>query len=68
MKIAGYDQWRLQGPPEDEYPIGQHIGDTCNRIEPTDEDAPRGYRPRPCMGQMVSDYDINRCNYCGEIA
>jgi hypothetical protein len=48
-----YDDWRLSGPDDIHQPyVGTEEGDTCNRIAEPDEDAPRGYRPRPCSGTM----------------
>ena len=52
MNTPGYDAWRLQGPPEADMP-GTEDGETCNRYPETDEDAPRGWRPRPCRGTMM---------------
>jgi len=51
MTIPGYDAWKLASP-DDGDEIGTEEGDTCNRIEEPDEDAPRGYRPKPCNGAM----------------
>ena len=54
-------------------PIGHNEGETCNRIEEPDEDAPRGYRPQPCEGTMheVRSRDALwawfECDTCGEI-
>ena len=42
---AHYDQ-----PDE----IGHEEGATCNRIHEPDEDAPRGYRPKPCKGHHAT--------------
>ena len=71
MNIPGYDAWRLEGPPESDAP-GEHEGETCNRVPEPDEDAPRGYRPKPCNGTMVRvvDFDDRQvaCDRCGEIA
>ena len=61
---ANYDAWRLQGPDEDDE-IGTLDGDTCNRIEEPDEDAPRGYRPKPCNGEMLELDDGVFCFRCG---
>ena len=63
-----YDAWRLASPDEHHY-IGEHEGETCGRYPEPDEDAPRGYRPRPCGGLMMVDaYGIVRCESCGEVA
>jgi hypothetical protein len=70
MNIPGYDAWRLADPNRfDDIEIGVESGDTCNRVHEPDEDAPRGYRPRPCGGLMVEDThgDIC-CESCGEVA
>ena len=64
---ANYDQWRLQGPPEvDE--IGTEEGDTCNRYPEPDDDMPRGYRPRPCQGEMIEQAGEIVCEECGSLA
>jgi hypothetical protein len=64
-----YDTWRLQGPAEP-HQIGTDEGDTCNRVAEPDEDAPRGYRPRPCTGVMELDECgcCVWCRTCGEFA
>lgn len=64
MNIAGYDRWRLQGPPEHDE-IGTEPGDKCGRVAEPDEDAPRGYRPRPCNGVMVAACGEVVCETCG---
>ena len=51
MTIPGYDAWKLASPDYGDE-IGTEEGDTCNRVEEQDEDAPRGYRPKPCQGVM----------------
>lgn len=43
--------------------IGTEPGDECGRYAEPDEDAPRGYRPRPCTGTITDDYT---CDTCGE--
>lgn len=63
----GYDAWRLSGPDEDRVEIGIEDGQPCNRFHEPDEDAPRGYRPRPCPGVMVEKDDAIVCDTCGEI-
>lgn len=66
-----YDTWRLSGPNDyAEDGVGMEDGDQCNRVDDDiDEDAPRGYRPRPCGGLMVenSDGDVV-CESCGAVA
>lgn len=71
MQIPGYDAWRLASPYDDFDGVGEHEGETCNRFVEPDEDAPRGFRPRPCAGEMIADSDddgVIRCNCCGEVA
>ena len=48
--------------------IGTTPGETCNRVQPPDEDAPRGYRPRPCGGEMIDSDGVAVCDTCGETA
>ena len=54
--------------------LGSENGHTCNRYPEPDEDQPRGYRPRPCNGEMVEVFCRNtgeswiECDTCGEIA
>ena len=70
-----YDAWRLEGLPESDA-LGEHEGETCNRVPEPDEDAPRGYRPRPCNGTMVERHEGAEyhetswveCDTCGELA
>ena len=64
--LPNYDRWRLATPFDEEHEIGTEPGDQCNRLPEPDEDAPRGYRPRPCGGLMVEtgDGDI-QCESCG---
>lgn len=64
---ASYDDWRLQGPPESAR-TGEYEGETCNRTPEPDEDAPRGYRPRACDGEMIDLDGAIYCDTCGEIA
>ena len=67
MNIPGYDAWRLAGPDEHDTP-GTEEGETCNRVVEPDEDAPRGYRPRPCDGMMQVVDGETVCDHCGELA
>ncbi|WP_068305887.1 hypothetical protein [Pararhodobacter sp. CCB-MM2] len=46
--------------------IGTTPGETCNRVHEPDEDAPRGYRPRPCAGEMIDSDGVSVCDTCGE--
>ena len=68
--MTSYDEWRLSGP-EEHHEIGMEDGDTCGRFFPPDDDAPRGYKPKPCKGVMIKAYAFDdgvACNTCGEIA
>lgn len=47
-----YDEWRLASPDDESDGIGTEEGEPCNRIAEPDEDAPRGYRRKPCAGTM----------------
>lgn len=71
MTIPGYDEWRLQGPDEDRFALGHEEGEPCNRVHEPDEDAPRGYRSKPCQGVMIRTVDFDDrhtvCDTCGEI-
>ena len=68
MKLpATYDAWRLRGPDEP-HEVGTEPGDLCGRYHEPDEDAPRGYRPRPCGGLMVDGHGVAFCESCGELA
>jgi hypothetical protein len=60
-----YDAWRLAGP-DDSDQVGVEEGDLCNRVHEPDEDAPRGYRPKPCDGTMFSDAGFVTCDKCWE--
>jgi len=62
---ANYDQWRLQGPDEPGW-VGSKEGDLCNRFP--DDDMPRGYRPRPCQGEMIEQAGEIVCEECGSLA
>lgn len=68
MIIPGYDAWRLRGPYYESDAIGEEPGEPCNRVHDPDEDAPRGYRPKPCNGLMDDDDGTVYCDTCGEIA
>lgn len=68
MNIPGYDAWKLASP-DDSDGVGTEEGQTCGRYEEPDEDAPRGYRPKPCTGVMGIGVDGDcYCHQCGEIA
>lgn len=64
-----YDDMILRGPDEPNE-IGAEDGDTCGRYPEPDEDMPRGYKPKPCDGQMMleNDGEAVSCAICGEIA
>ena len=65
--FAKYDSWRFRNLSDGD-PIGTEDGDICGRYAEPDEDAPRGYRPKPCTGEMVDDgYGFIRCDVCGEL-
>ncbi len=71
--MRGYDAWRLSTPYDDDVALGAEDGQPCNRIHEPDEDAPRGYKPRPCRGEMFiagdeSDDCWVQCDRCGEVA
>ena len=68
MTLPGYDTWRQAAPDDDRCDVGDEEGQPCNRIEEPDEDAPRGYRPKPCPGVMIDDDGVAVCDTCGEIA
>ena len=63
---ASYDTWRLSSPDED-YEVGTEVGDLCNRYEEPDEDVPRGYKPKPCEGEIITQAGYLVCDTCGEI-
>ena len=64
-----YDEMILRGPDE-RHEIGTQDGETCGRYLEPDEDAPRGYKPKPCDGAMNLDERDGMicCDTCGEIA
>lgn len=64
----GYDAWRLSCPYDDFDGVGEEEGYLCNRVEEPDEDAPRGYRPKPCQGEMIESDGVIVCDTCGETA
>lgn len=66
MDIQSYDAWRLSMPWDDCHEVGTEEGQQCNRIAEPDEDAPRGYRPKPCKGTMFPDAGFVTCDTCGE--
>lgn len=68
MNIPGYDEWKLATPWDDCHEIGTEEGQQCGRYHEPDEDAPRGYRPKPCTGEMIEQDGVTVCDTCGEIA
>lgn len=74
MNLPDYDQGFLRSifESEDRHQIGTEEGQECGRVAEPDEDAPRGYRPKPCKGVMVRTVSFNdrhvTCDTCGEIA
>lgn len=70
---ANYDAWKLASPDDESDGVGAEDGQPCNRIHEPDEDAPRGYKPKPCKGTMFIAGDETddcwiQCDTCGEIA
>ena len=65
--MTAYDRWRLS-PPEEHHAVGMEFGDECARYHEPDEDAPRGYKPRPCSGVMIDDDGVVLCDTCRETA
>jgi hypothetical protein len=65
MTAPGYDA-KILATPYDEPTIGTEEGETCDRYEEPDEDAPRGYKPKPCKGTMVLADGVLICDTCGE--
>ena len=68
MEIKGYDQWRMTTPWDDCHDVGTEEGHECGRVAEPDEDAPRGYRAKPCTGTMVEEDGEIVCLSCGELA
>ena len=64
--FAKYDSWLFRNL-SDGAPIGTEDGETCGRYAEPDEDAPRGYRPKPCTGTMDDNEGEAVCDTCGEI-
>lgn len=68
MNLPGYDDWKLATPYDDEPTCGMEEGEICGRYTEPDEDAPRGYKPKPCKGEMIEDGGAIICDTCGELA
>ena len=66
MNIPGYDTHIFRAP-EPPHQICTDPGDMCNRTAEPDEDAPRGYRPKPCRGEMINEDGVVMCCECGEV-
>tara|TARA_R110002020_G_scaffold95937_9_gene230086 strand:- start:39849 stop:40055 length:207 start_codon:yes stop_codon:yes gene_type:complete len=68
--MTALDRLTADPHPNDRDDIGTEDGETCNRYPEPDEDAPRGYRPKPCDGVMMfeNDGETVSCATCGEIA
>lgn len=50
--------------------VGTEPGDVCGRYPEPDENAPRGWKPKPCDGVMMCDDDTNGeivCDTCGGV-
>jgi len=68
MDVQKYDAWRLAGPDDGIADIGTAYGESCGRYAEPDEDAPRGWKPKPCNGEMVDDGGgAVVCNVCFEV-
>ncbi len=68
LMLPNYDAWALQGP-EEQHEVGTEPGDDCGRYAEPDGDEPRGYRPKPCTGEMAIYNGVGiACNFCGEMA
>ncbi len=70
-----YDRLAVNPPPGVyDHQIGMEHGDTCGRFHEPDEDAPRGYKPKPCKGVMKASrpytgaWPYIACDTCGEVA
>lgn len=68
MTLPGYDAWKLAMPYDDEPTCGMEEGEICGRYTEPDEDAPRGYKPKPCKGELIDDGGAIICDTCGELA
>lgn len=66
--MTPYDAWKLASPDDERHEVGTEDGQTCLRYPEPDEDMPRGYRPKPCKGEMVEGDGVIICSLCGEIA
>jgi len=68
--MTALDRLTANPHPNDRDEIGTEDGETCGRYHEPDEDAPRGYRPEPCDGEMNLDEPGGMvcCDTCGEIA
>lgn len=74
--MTPYDTWKLASPDDERHEVGTEDGQPCLRYAEPDEDAPRGYRPKPCTGTMVhrqegAEYFETswvECDTCGEAA
>ncbi|MDD9726094.1 hypothetical protein PVV74_11565 [Roseovarius sp. SK2] len=67
-----YDAWKLASPDDERHEVGTEDGQPCLRYHEPDEDAPRGYKPKPCPGVMEPHLDCRtgetwiECDTCGE--
>lgn len=68
--MTPYDSWKLTPPDDERHAVGTEDGQPCGRYHEPDEDAPRGYKPKPCPGVMVRDDDAECavCDTCGEMS
>ncbi len=65
--MTPYDTWRLTPPDAERSEVGTEDGQPCLRYPETDEDAPRGYRSKPCQGEMVEEGGVIMCDRCMEV-
>jgi len=62
--IPGYDAWKLATPYDDLPDVGIEVGDSCDRHQEPDEDAPRGWK---CTGTMIEEEGDVFCDICHAI-
>jgi hypothetical protein len=64
--MTTYDRLTANPPPGvDETQVGTEDGEACGRYPEPDEDAPRGYKPKPCAGTMTVEGEFIVCDSCG---
>ena len=64
----------IANPPPECYDIGIQDGEICGRYPEPDEDEPRGYKRKPCDGEIITVYDEDDietpwtgCDTCGVV-